>query len=114
MLNAQSRREGTASVVTVQGSLKYENLPTLRGAIQGVLAEQCPEVLVLNLEGVEFVDSSGISMLVALHHIMKSKQSALRLCCLSPHFNRILSVVNLCSFFSIFPVEDDALCVTEA
>jgi anti-sigma B factor antagonist len=108
MLHTQWRREGSAFVVDIHGSLKYENMPTLRGTIQEVLAHR-PAVVVLNLEGLEFIDSSGVSMLIALHQTMKSKQGILRLCGLGGSFNRFLNTVNLASFFSIFHLESDAL-----
>jgi anti-anti-sigma factor len=84
----------------------------LRGELKEILATQRPPLLVLNLEGVEFLDSSGISMLVAMHNVMASKQGTLRLCGLSPHITRLLKIVNLSSFFAIYPMEREALCET--
>ena len=109
MLDVQSRQEGDACVLTVQGALKYENLTMLRDRVRGINAEHHPQVLVINLEGVAFIDSSGIGLLVACHNVMNKKQGSLRLCGLGPHIIQVLQSVNLSSLFSVFHEEQDAL-----
>jgi anti-sigma B factor antagonist len=109
MFSIQSRQEGSASVLTVQGSLVFETIPELRTTVQEVLAKCNAKVLVVNLEGVGLIDSSGIGLLVACHHTMKSKQGELRLCGPSPQVREALDKMNLSALFSIFPEELDAL-----
>jgi anti-sigma B factor antagonist len=109
MFDVQSRKEGDVCVLTVQGSLKYENLPVLRETVRGINAEQNPQILVINLEGVAFIDSSGIGLLVACHNVMNKKQGSLRLCGMGSHIEHVLKSVNLSSLFSVFHSEKEAL-----
>ncbi|HLP31431.1 MAG TPA: STAS domain-containing protein, partial [Geothrix sp.] len=65
MLNIQTRQEGTASVVSIQGKVNFEVTAQLRDVIRETVATAQPKLLVINLEGVSFIDSSGLGLLVA-------------------------------------------------
>lgn len=109
MLDIQNRQEGNASVVTVLGAVECEVISRFRESLQAILAMQHPALLVINLEGVHFIDSSGIGFLVASQNIMEMNQGSLRLCGLGPQVREALDLVHLTTFFSIFSMEHDAL-----
>ena len=110
MLNVQSRQEGTASVLTIRGALTFESLSALRDAMRKTITDNHSQVLVLNLEGVNLIDSSGIGLLVAFQkNVMTSNQGSLRLCCLGPNLHKALDSVNVSQFFSVYPSEQEAL-----
>ena len=59
MLNIQTRQEGKAAVVTIQGKVNFEVTAQLRDVIRDTVTTQQPKLLVINLEGVNFIDSQG-------------------------------------------------------
>jgi len=109
MLNIQTRQEGTASVVTIQGKVNFEVTAQLRDVIRDTVATQQPKLLVINLEGVSFIDSSGLGLLVAARNSVDKNSGKLHLCGLPGQVKKTFDQTNLTNYFSIFATEQDAL-----
>jgi len=65
--------------------------------------------VVLNLEKVDFVDSSGLGALVRLVSTAKVNHGTLKLCALQPHVKKTLEMTNLMALFETFESEADAI-----
>ena len=109
MLNIQTRQEGSASVVTIQGKVNFEVTAQLRDVIRETVATQQPKLLVINLDGVSFIDSSGLGLLVAARNSVDKSGGKLHLSCLPPTVKKTFDQTNLTNYFSIFATEQDAL-----
>ncbi len=109
MLNIQTKQEGTTSVLSVKGKLNFEVTTQLRETIKEIIASEQPKLLVVNLEGTSFIDSSGLGLLVAARSSIDKINGRLHLCCLPGQVKKIFDQTNLTNFFSIFPTEQDAL-----
>jgi anti-anti-sigma factor len=109
MLNIQTRQEGNASVVSVKGKINFEVTTQLRGAIKDLIALNQPKLLVINLEGASFIDSSGLGLLVSSRSSAHKSDSQLHLCCIPPQVKKVFDQTNLTNYFSIFETEQDAL-----
>ncbi|HET8714306.1 MAG TPA: anti-sigma factor antagonist [Holophagaceae bacterium] len=109
MLNIQTRQEGSASVVTIQGKVNFEVTAQLRDVIRETVATQQPKLLVINLDGVSFIDSSGLGLLVAARNSVDKSGGKLHLACLPPAVKKTFDQTNLTNYFSIFATEQDAL-----
>lgn len=64
--------------------------------------------LVLNFEGVEFVDSSFLGMMIVILKRATSVNGDLRICCLSPALSTIFSMMRLNRLFTIYQTVEDA------
>ncbi|WP_257304994.1 anti-sigma factor antagonist [Geothrix campi] len=109
MLNIQTRQEGTASVVSIQGKVNFEVTAQLRDVIRETVATAQPKLLVINLEGVSFIDSSGLGLLVAARNSVDKSGGKLHLSCLPAPVKKTFDQTNLTNYFSIFATEQDAL-----
>jgi anti-anti-sigma factor len=109
MLNIQTRQEGSASVVTIQGKVNFEVTAQLRDVIRETVATQQPKLLVINLDGVSFIDSTGLGLLVAARNSVDKSGGKLHLSCLPPAVKKTFDQTNLTNYFSIFATEQDAL-----
>ena len=112
MLNIQVRQVGDASVLSVKGKVNFETAPQLKDAIKDIkdgISEQHQRILLINLEGVSFVDSSGLGLLVAARNLLEKSGGRLYLCCIAPQVKKVFDQTNLTNFFSIFESEQDAL-----
>lgn len=65
--------------------------------------------VVLQLEGVAFVDSSGLGALVRLLSTARFGGGDLRLCAMQPQVRRILEITKLLSLFETYDSEADAI-----
>ena len=109
MLNIQTRQEGNASVVTIQGKVNFEVTAQLRDVIRDTVTTLQPKLLVINLESVSFIDSSGLGLLVAARNSVDKNSGKLHLCGLPPQVKKTFDQTNLTNYFSIFTTEQDAL-----
>jgi anti-anti-sigma factor len=109
MLNIQTRQEEGASIITVKGKINFEVTTDLREEVKETLAAHRPKVLVINMEGVSLIDSSGLGMLVAAKNSVDKVDCRLHLCCIAPQVAKVFDQTNLTNHFSIFAAEQDAM-----
>ena len=109
MLNIQTKQEGSASVISVKGKINFEVTAQLREVIKDTVATLQPKLLVINMEGVSLIDSSGLGLLVAARSSVDKNDGRLHLCCLSAQVVKVFDQTNLTNYFSIFATEQDAL-----
>jgi anti-sigma B factor antagonist len=97
-----SQRVGSKLLITMEGDLDIYTGPSLRQeAIGAMTSEGCYDVLV-NLEGVDFLDSAGLGILVGLLKRARVHGGNLSLICPRPGVLRILEVTRLASVFAIY------------
>ncbi|MCA0041908.1 STAS domain-containing protein [Celeribacter litoreus] len=72
------------------------------------LSETGPDRLVLDMENVEFLDSSGLGAVVATLKAVRSGQT-LELAALRPTVNRVFHLTRMDTVFTIHQTVDDAL-----
>ncbi|HRP67956.1 MAG TPA: STAS domain-containing protein [Turneriella sp.] len=73
------------------------------------LSEKNPEAdFILNLEGIEYMSSSGLRVLVALMRHLKTKKRQLKLCNMNQPVRKIFEVVELMDMFDIYDTEEAA------
>lgn len=99
-------RDGIA-VLTVGGEIDLLTAPALQEAIDGVVA-QGPPALVIDLSAVDFLASAGLKLLAATHEkISESAQFAV--VARGPATRRPMQLTGLDKIFSVYPTLDDAL-----
>jgi anti-sigma B factor antagonist len=95
------------SVVELEGKLAAGGLAPL-ATVQALLDRGVSQIL-LNLEGVEFMDSSGLGELVASGKAAGSRGATLKLAGLSANVKRTMDAAGLSRESHIFDDEIDAL-----
>ncbi len=97
------------AVVWLNGRIVLgEETIALREKVKGLLGEG-KKKLVLNLNNVTFIDSSGIGALVAAYTSAKSMGATLRLCNLGSRTIELLQITRLVTVFEISNSEADAV-----
>jgi anti-sigma B factor antagonist len=95
-------------VVTVRGNLDLDSGTVLTTTLDQVLARPVPRVVV-DLSGVEFCDSTGLSAFVVGHNRAAAAGGWLRLAAPSDWMARLLDTVGLSRRLGIYPGVADAL-----
>lgn len=104
----QVRQEGDATVVQVTGRLDASVAPDMKEELQDLIEQGCTK-LVLNLEDVNFIDSSGLGVFVSCLRRAATKGGDLRLAEV-PEFTRsIFELTRLTRVFNIRESEEEAL-----
>jgi anti-sigma B factor antagonist len=106
--SSTSQVEGV-TIVELRGKLDFgDGSATLRKTLANLMACGAKKVL-LNMEEVDFVDSSGIGELVRGHVHMAKIGGQLKLVNLSKHMNMLLQVTHLDKVFEIFDDEVEGI-----
>lgn len=100
-------REGHA-VVDVRGDIDLQSAPLLRQALLDC-AEQGDQRVILNLADVAFLDSTGLSAIIAGLRAMESRQGSLMLAGIAPQVQRLLDLTHLSDEFQVFASVQEAI-----
>jgi anti-anti-sigma factor len=71
-----------------------------------------PETVLLNFEGIDYINSTGIALIVGLLAKARASHRRLLACNLSEHYVEIFNITRLSDFMSVFP--DEKTAVVEA
>jgi len=102
------RQAGSISLVDVCGRLTSFEVGALRDAIT-LLLKQGQKNIVLNLSGLQYLDSSGIGELAKIYVSVVKVSGQLKVVGLSPKVEEILKITQLYQVFPEFPSEEAAL-----
>lgn len=94
------RRDGTTSVVTVQGEVDVASAPTLRGKLHAVCTEGMSSVTI-DLRNVTFLDSSALGVLVGALRRCRENGTRFALVIDSPRLLKLFEITGLNSVFEI-------------
>ncbi len=102
------RQSDKISLVDVKGRLTSFEAQAFREAIHGLISRGHRNII-LNLNGLEYLDSSGIGELVRNYLSVVKKGGAMKVVGLAPKVEEILKVTQLYQVFPEFPDEASAL-----
>ncbi len=95
-------------VVTVRGDLDLDSGTTLATTLDQVLQRPAPRIVV-DLSGIEFCDSTGLSALVAGHNRAAAVGGWLRLAAPGDFLGRLLDTAGLTPRLAVYASVGDAL-----
>ncbi len=97
-----------AEVLVLQGEIDMQSSRELREKFFE-LTDRSPDSLVVNMEHVSFMDSSGLATLVEALHRCRQANSQLKLVGLCQRVRSIFEISRLLQVFNIYEKEEDAL-----
>ena len=107
-LSFESRRVGRMTIVACHGRIVFGEESSTFEAYLDALITTDPLIL-LNLRGVDFVDSAGLGLLVRYLTRAQNASGTLRVCEVSPTLDRVLSVTRLKPVLQPHAKEADAI-----
>jgi anti-sigma B factor antagonist len=111
-LSLSTRTEGDRTIVEVGGEIDVYTAPRLREQLVDLVADGKYH-LVVDMEKVDFLDSTGLGVLVGGLKRVRAHDGSLRLVCTQ---ERILKIFRITGLTKVFPIHDsveDALSATE-
>lgn len=105
-LNVQVKNVEDATVVSCRGRLVYREEAA---ALSHAVAETQPGMLVLDLAGVEAIDSAGLGELVAVLQMTQARGGSLKLAGPTMRVRSLLQLTNLTSILEVYSSLDEAL-----
>ncbi len=107
-LEASVRRRPGGSVIDLHGEINGFAQDALNAAWSEA-ERQDPEVILLNFEGVDYINSTGIALIVGLLARARAAWRRMLACRLSDHYVEIFDITRLSDYINVFPDEERAL-----
>jgi anti-sigma B factor antagonist len=100
---------GDNLVVYIGGRMDVHLAAEVETEIGRVIQQVRSGSVILNLDDVEYMSSSGLRVFVSLMRTLKDSNRKLKLCNLSNAVRKIFEVVELMDMFDIYDTEEEAM-----
>lgn len=108
-MKAKTRHVDSVTVVDISGRITLgDDLSELRQLIRGLLSQGQKSIL-LNLEDVTYIDSSGIGELVSAFTTASNQGGQLKLLHLTKRVHDLLQITKLLTVFDVYDDEPTAI-----
>jgi len=102
------RQQDNAVIVEITGDVDLHSSPALRTTLKQI-SDRRPEILIINLRDVGYMDSSGAATLVEALQRMKRQNGRLALVGLQDRVRSVFEIAKLTDIFEIHDNEAEAL-----
>ncbi|WP_103500858.1 MULTISPECIES: STAS domain-containing protein [unclassified Streptomyces] len=106
-LDISTRDTATGPVLEIRGELDYDSAGELRAAVSAT-APAAGQVVVLDLGGLTFCDSSGIATFIAARSHALAVGAGIALASVPAHTARVLDVIGLTQVLTVYPDVESA------
>jgi anti-sigma B factor antagonist len=111
-LSLQTREVDSRTIVAVGGEIDVYTAPKLRDKITELVGEGRHN-LVIDMEGVDFLDSTGLGVLVGALKRLRTVNGTFGLVCSKEPLLKIFRITALDQVFPIFPTVEAATSATD-
>ncbi|MGA9943733.1 MAG: STAS domain-containing protein [Candidatus Cybelea sp.] len=98
---------GETLILKLRGSLDLATAPTIRAAL-GEATEKGSQRLIVDLTQLEFLDSTGLGVLIGAHRRAAERGGSFRLIVKDGPISRLLNITGLIGVFAVFHSLADA------
>lgn len=102
------REQGEWAVLAVSGEIDIATAPGLRERLHALLADGSKR-LVVDLEDVDFIDSTALGVLVGVLKRARTEGGDVRIACSQPRVLKVFEITRLDNAFDLFDSVDEAV-----
>src|SRR5688572_8588448 len=107
-LGLEVTERGSWAVLAVAGEVDVATVPRLREQLHSLVA-QGQHHIVVDLEAVDFLDSTGLGVLVGALKRVRTNGGELALVCTQSRIRKVFEVTGLTKVFSLYDSVDEAV-----
>ena len=107
-MEIRTRQSGDVIVLQISGRMDLVSSSTLKDRLHEHLQDG-RSLIILNGEGMDFINSSGLGALVSIMKEVRVQKGRLTLSNLATYVQEIFDITQLSHIFEIFGVEEEAL-----
>jgi anti-sigma B factor antagonist len=108
-ITISERRSGDVTILDLQGRLVLDDGDTSCAEHIDLLVREGRIRIILNLQGVTYIDSAGVGALVAKYITLRKRGGDLKLLRLSERVRRVIGISHLLAVFETFESEELAV-----
>jgi anti-anti-sigma factor len=110
---AEVRQHDRTGVIDLHGEINLGADQALAAAYEAAVRGD-PTTVVLNFAHVDYINSTGIALIVGLLARARKEHRTVRAFGLSEHYRQIFDITRLSDFMGIYPDEDSAVTAAAA
>ncbi|MDQ7822733.1 MAG: STAS domain-containing protein [Candidatus Eremiobacteraeota bacterium] len=95
-------------VIEVQGEIDVYTSPRVKETINELIEKE-NYVLIINLEEVRYIDSTGLGVLIGALKKVREHNGSISLICTNPQIKKIFNITGLVKIFGIYKSEEEAI-----
>ena len=107
-MEIQEKSVGDVKVISLDGRLDAYSSNELERSINALIDGGCVRIVV-NFDGIEYVSSSGLRVMLAALKRLKEVQGGIRLACLKPYVKEVFEIAGFTQLFEICDREEEAV-----
>lgn len=107
-MKVEEKRGGNVAILKLNGRLDAYSSNELERNI-GALIDDCRYRIVVNFDGVDYISSSGLRVMLASLKRLKKVEGDLKLACLKPYVKEVFDIAGFTQLFEIYEEERAAV-----
>ena len=107
-MEIEEKSVGNVAILTLNGRLDAYSSNDVERSINALI-EDDRERIVVNLDGVDYISSSGLRVMLASLKRLKKVEGDLKLACLKPYVKEVFDIAGFTPLFEIHDREEEAL-----
>jgi len=108
-MQLKHRIEDNVCIFSIEGNIALDGVSDVKSYIKPFLSDEDIKGIVINFESVNFIDSSGIGLIVSVFKNLQQRKASLTLCQLSAKNKEIFNMTRLDKILNIFDSEQEAI-----
>lgn len=101
-LQISKEMKGNTAVISVQGEVDMYNAPGLKEKVLAVMEQEGLKMMVLDLREVDYIDSTGLGILIGFRRRMIEGGGEMRVVIRSKRMKRLFEVTGLAKVFGVY------------
>ena len=107
-MKLEEKRAGNVAILTLNGRLDAYSSNELERSISALIDNGSVR-LVVNFDGVDYISSSGLRVMLASLKRLKKAEGDLKLACLKPYVKEVFDIAGFTQLFEIYEQEEEAV-----
>lgn len=95
-------------IIRLQGELDHHSVESVRNNIEQTIADGNHRKVVLSFEGIDFMDSSGLGLILGRYRSISQHDGQMVLCEVSENLRKLFEVSGILKIISLYDTEADA------
>lgn len=100
-------------VVRLRGELDHHAVESIRNDIEQSLKHAPYRGLVLSFQGIDFMDSSGLGLILGRYRTVTQRSGRMALCEVNPVLRKIFELSGILKIVPVYDIEDAAIAAVK-
>lgn len=107
-MDMEEKKADEVCIITLNGRLDAYSSNELEKKVNMLIDNGCRGI-VINFEGVDYISSSGLRVILSAVKKLRKMQGDVKLACLKPYVKEVFDISGFTQLFEIYPQEEEAI-----